>query len=80
MDPESILKEVIRLAAAQFQVVEEELGEDSGASDVPSWNSLSHVMLIASIENTFGVKFDLLQMIDMNSLGDIARATHQALR
>jgi acyl carrier protein len=80
MDPENILSEVIRLAAVQFQVDAQVLGPGSTASDVASWNSLSHVMLVASIEKAFDVKFDLLQMIDMKSLEDIARATHLALQ
>jgi len=50
------------------------------ASDIPSWNSLSHVMLIAAIESLFGIKFDLPQMIDMKSIGDIARATHHMIK
>ena len=80
MEFEYVLEEVIRLAGSQFRLEKEEILESTTASDISSWNSLSHVMLIAAIERFFEIKFDLLQMIDMQSIGDIARATHQLLK
>lgn len=80
MGYETVLEGIIKLARNQFPKEKpENIGENTTASDISSWNSLSHVMLIASIENFFGIKFDLLQMVDMKSIGDIARATYQFL-
>jgi acyl carrier protein len=47
---------------------------------VAGWNSLTHVMLITSVEKSFGIRFDLLEMIEMKSLGDIAWATHDKVK
>ena len=80
MDLEQILERVIELAREQFPNAGTDLGAESTASQVASWNSLSHVMLVTAIEKEFGVKFDLLQMIGMKSLGDISRATLEALK
>ena len=77
MEFEAILKKITSLAIEQFNEKKQEITRDSTASDIGGWNSLSHVMLIASIEKEFGIKFDLLQMIDMKSIGDIATATHK---
>jgi len=79
MEFELVLEEVIILARSQFKTKEMEILEGSTAADIPSWNSLSHVMLIAAIEKSFGIKFDLLKMVDMESIGDIARETQQVL-
>lgn len=79
MDYESILEQVRKLAAAQFGEELEKLREESTAADVKDWNSLSHVMLVASIEKSYDIKFDLLAMTGMRSLGDIARAVREAL-
>jgi len=78
MDFEIILKKIIDLAREQFKF-DKEIGENTSAADVPTWNSLSHVMFITSIEDSFDIKFDLLQMIDMKSIGDIARASQKMI-
>ena len=80
MEFEYVLEEVTKLARIQFPKEKLEFQETTTASDISSWNSLSHVMLVASIESVFEIRFDLLQMIDMESIGDIARATHQMLK
>jgi acyl carrier protein len=80
MDFEIVLQKIIVLAQAQFRAGDREIEESTTASDIAAWNSLSHVMLMASIERTFDIKFDLLQMIEMKSIGDIARATHEMLK
>jgi acyl carrier protein len=77
MELEDVLVEVIKIASNQFRKEELEIRESTTASDISSWNSLSHVMLIASIEDYFGIKFDLLKMVDMKSIGDIVLVTHQ---
>lgn len=79
MDFDIVLEKVIDLAREQFKF-EQEMSGNTTAAEVPTWNSLSHVMFIASIENHFDIKFDLLQMIDMKSIGDIARASHKMIK
>jgi len=79
MDQETVLQEVIALAREQFSEKNLEITGSTTASDIPSWNSLSHVMLIASIEKSFGIRFDLTRMIEMRSIEEIARATHEML-
>jgi len=80
MEFEYVLEEVTRLARIQFRDEKLEIRETTTASDIVSWNSLSHVLLITSIENIFFIKFDLPQMIDMKSIGDIARATYRMVK
>ncbi len=80
MEFENILHQIIKLARIQFAGDKSEIGESTTASDIAEWNSLSHVMLVTYIEKTFGIKFDLLQMIHMKSIGDIARATSEKLK
>jgi acyl carrier protein len=77
---EEILQRVIQLAQAQFEGHQGAIEEGTTASDIHQWNSLSHVMMVTSIEGAFGIKFDLLQMIDMKSIGDIARVTFEAVK
>jgi acyl carrier protein len=80
MDFETLLQKVIILAREHFSEKKKGISEATTADEISKWNSLSHVMLIAAIEKEFGIKFDLLQMIDMKSIGDIARATYETLK
>ena len=78
MDFDQLLQKIIVLAREQFKV-EQDIHESTSAAEVSTWNSLSHVMFIASIESSFNIKFDLLQMIGMKTIGDIAKATHKMI-
>lgn len=79
MDFDTLLQKIIDLAREQFNV-EQDISESTTAAEISTWNSLSHVMFITSIERSFDIKFDLLQMIGMKSIGDIARASHKIIQ
>ena len=80
MEYTEVLTRILGIAVTQFPKAEQEFSESTTASDIASWDSLNHVMFMAAIEKSFGIKFDLLQMIGMKSLGDISSATLQALK
>jgi acyl carrier protein len=44
------------------------------AKDVKNWDSLRHVMIINEIENHYVIQFDLMEMLDISSVGDICHA------
>jgi acyl carrier protein len=41
------------------------------ANDVSSWDSLSHMILITEIENSFSIKFKLRDLNKMKNVGDM---------
>ena len=41
------------------------------ASDVPEWDSLSHVRLILAVQKAFGVKFSAAQIANLKNVGDL---------
>jgi acyl carrier protein len=41
------------------------------ANDVANWDSLSHMLLIAEVENEFSVKFKLKELNKMKNVGDM---------
>ena len=41
------------------------------ASDVPAWDSLSHLTLTAAVEKDFGVKFALGELQKLRNVGDM---------
>jgi acyl carrier protein len=48
-----------------------ELRDDLTANQVENWDSLTHMILISEIENTFQVKFKLKELNKMRKVGDM---------
>lgn len=43
------------------------------AGDVEDWDSLSHIRLILSLEQEFGVRFSTVELGTLKTVGDLAR-------
>ena len=43
--------------------------EATASTDIDKWDSMNHVLLIAAIENKFAVKFDIMEIIEINTIG-----------
>jgi acyl carrier protein len=41
------------------------------ANSIAGWNSLSHMLLVVEIENTFDIKFKLKDLNKMHNVGDM---------
>jgi acyl carrier protein len=41
------------------------------ASDVENWDSLTHMLLIAEVENSFSIKFKLKDLNKMRNVGEM---------
>ena len=42
------------------------------ADDIDDWDSLEHINLIAAVEQEFGVKFNMGQVVSMKNVGEMA--------
>jgi acyl carrier protein len=40
---------------------------DTVPEDVQQWDSLGHMRLVSDLENTFGVQFEVDEIVEMNS-------------
>jgi acyl carrier protein len=50
-----------------------EIDDDTVASQVPGWDSLTHVSVIAAVEQRFGVRFGISDIVAMKKIGDLQR-------
>ena len=46
---------------------------ETTAADIEDWDSLTHIQLIAAVEDEFGVKFSMKQMSSMKNVGEMAQ-------
>jgi acyl carrier protein len=69
-DNDAILSKITEIF---HDVVEDDvvLTRETTASDVPEWDSLSHVRLILAIERGFKVKFSASQISRLKTVGDL---------
>lgn len=56
-------------------VIEDEMT----AEEIQEWNSLANQELIRTIENEFHIKFSLMEMLDLDSVGNILSAIENKL-
>ncbi len=42
------------------------------AADIEDWDSLSHITLIAAVEDEFRMKFSMKEVVEMKNVGEMA--------
>lgn len=64
---QSIFQEVLKRQDIQLE-------ESFTANDVDGWTSLSHMMIISSIEKQFGFRFNFREVMKFKNVGDLCDA------
>ena len=49
------------------------LTDEANSSDIPDWDSLAHIQLIAAIEDKFGIKFTLGEAVSAENVGEFIK-------
>ena len=55
------------------------VSETTTANDIDDWDSLEHINLINSVEQKFGIKFDMGQIVTMKNVGEMANIIQSQL-
>ena len=68
-------EEVYRTLNGVFQDVFDdesiEVNDETTSDDIEDWDSLEHINLIAAVEQEFGVKFNMGQVVSMKNVGEM---------
>lgn len=56
------------------------LRDDMTASDVDNWDSLTHMLMITKVEETFGIKFKLKELNKLKMVGDLINTVESKLQ
>lgn len=57
-----------------FVLPEASIVDSLALSDIPTWDSLAHMMLIVRLEETYQIQFTGDEIADMKSVGDTRSA------
>ena len=74
MERNEMLKKITEIAKDVFVNDEVELTEMTTAADIEEWDSLSHLVLISEIEDTFGIKLTLEEISGSKNVGELMDA------
>lgn len=79
MTRQEIIDKLTPIAREAFQNDELVLSDELSAENVDSWNSLAFMKLLTAIETDFGFKFKMMELIQLNTMGDILDAMEKHL-
>lgn len=48
-----------------------EVHDETTSDEIEDWDSLEHINLIAAVEQEFGVKFNMGQVVSMKNVGEM---------
>ena len=56
------------------------LSDEMTAKDVENWDSLTHMLMITKVEETFGIKFKLKELNKLKMVGDLVSIIESKLQ
>lgn len=56
------------------------LRDEMTANDVENWDSLTHMLMITKVEETFGIKFKLKELNKLKMVGDLINTIETKLQ
>ena len=81
MNDERILREMNEVFRKELDVDDLVIGPTTTAKDVPEWDSISHIQLIAAVEKHFNIgRFTSTEIQGFKNVGDMAAGIARRLR
>ena len=69
MEREELRKELNHVFCDVFNNEEIVISENTVSKDIEGWDSLMHITLIGAVEEEFGVKFAMKDVVSMKNVG-----------
>ncbi|MBP2832007.1 acyl carrier protein [Aquimarina sp. U1-2] len=80
MNKEEILSKVEHAFVTILEHDNFKLEDETTANDVDGWESVTHMMIITEIEKSFGIKFKLMDLMNMNNIGDLIQTIQSEIQ
>ena len=75
MNRDELLKEIEAIAREVFQKPELVANDAMSAADVDTWTSLSFMQFLTAIEDKYGFKFKMMELLQLRNMGAVVDAT-----
>lgn len=73
----NIQEKIKAIMAEILEVSESEIEEDTAIGDIPSWDSLNHLKIIAEIEHAFQIQFTPDVLMELEDFSDMVAAVQK---
>jgi acyl carrier protein len=71
MEREEIITKLTVIFRTVFNNQSIVISNEMTANDVENWDSLTHMLLINEVENSFSIKFKLKDLLNMKNVGEL---------
>lgn len=75
MNRDQLVEEIQVIARDIFDKPELEIHDAMGAADVDTWTSLSFMQFLTAIEDKYGFKFKMMELLQLRNMGAVIDAT-----
>ncbi|MBQ8945630.1 MAG: acyl carrier protein [Lachnospiraceae bacterium] len=55
------------------------VNDETTSDDIEDWDSLEHINLIAAVEQQFGIKFNMGQIVTMKNVGEMVNIIEELI-
>ena len=76
---QDVLARVQRAFSSAFEVEPGSVTINTLPGDIRAWDSMGHVTLASSLEQEFGLTFDVDELMEMENVREIVRIVHAKL-
>jgi acyl carrier protein len=77
---ENLLTKVQGAFKTAFDVQPQSITIDTKPSEIPAWDSMGHIALVSSLEQAFGLSFDVDEVMEMEDVRQIVRIIEDRLK
>ena len=72
MTREEVFEKINEVFRDVFEDDDITVNDETTAADIEDWDSLEHINLVNAIEQEFGIKFNMGQIVSMKNVGEMA--------
>ena len=76
---DNVLGKVVEAFKTTFNVEPQSVTIDTTPEQIPAWDSMGHVALASSLEDVFGLSFDVDEIMEMENVRQIVRIVESKL-
>lgn len=75
----NVSEKVKEIIAGICEVSVGEVTETNTVGDFPSWDSIGHLTILSTIEETFAISFEPEEMMELEDVADIIKAVESKI-
>lgn len=74
MNRDEIIVRLTPIARNDFEKQDMVLSDEQSSETVDTWTSFAFMRFLSDIENEFGIKFKMMEVLSLKTIGDIVEA------